>query len=258
MSNQKVLLGTNWKMTKTLSEGRQYVKQLREIEQQLSDQIELFIIPSFPHLYPLKEDVQGTSINIGAQNMHWEEKGAYTGEVSPVMLKELGLDLVEIGHSERRQYYNENDVDVNKKVVAALRHDLKALVCIGENATDKTMNVGKEKVRQQLKIALQHVPAEDVDNVIVAYEPVWAIGENGLPADADYVAEQHDEIRKLLVELYGNKGVETPILYGGSVNKRNFESYLNCQNVSGLFIGRAAWDIDSFRDILFTVNEHHL
>ncbi|WP_163539934.1 triose-phosphate isomerase [Gracilibacillus sp. YIM 98692] len=257
MKNQNILIGTNWKMTKNLKEGREYVEKLLEVKKGLTSKIDLFIIPSFPHLIPIKQDLEGSGVKLGAQTMHWEDSGAYTGEVSPSMLSELELDLIELGHSERRQYYNENDIDVNKKALAAIRHQLQPLICIGEDHLDKDNEVGKERLREQLKIALKGVRKEDVKNVMIAYEPVWAIGENGVPAEPNYVAEQHHNIRALLVELYEEFGEEIPILYGGSVNLNNFEDYLKSDNVNGLFIGRAAWDMTSFKEILYTIDKNY-
>ncbi|WP_158735828.1 triose-phosphate isomerase [Alteribacillus sp. YIM 98480] len=255
--NEKILIGTNWKMTKTLAEGRDYLRRLIEIKKSLSSKIELFVIPSFPHLYPLKELLQESDIKLGAQTMHWEERGAYTGEVSPLMLEEAGVDLIELGHSERRQYYNENDIDLNKKVKAALQKRITPLLCIGENSVDKARNTGNEKIRKQLKVSLYGLTKEEISNVQIAYEPVWAIGSKGVPASAEYVREQHSNIRHLLIELFDETGEDVPILYGGSVNEQNFESYLNCKNVNGLFIGRSAWDIQSFEKILLTIDKNY-
>src|SRR5690625_5177067 len=133
----KIWVGTNWKMTKTIEEGKAYTKNLIEISKSISSNINLFIIPSYTALIPVRELVDDSHVLMGAQNMHWEDTGAYTAEISPRMLDEIGIDLIELGHSERRQYYNETDVDVNKKVLAALHYNIKPLICIGENKEEK-------------------------------------------------------------------------------------------------------------------------
>ncbi|WP_158735822.1 triose-phosphate isomerase [Alteribacillus sp. YIM 98480] len=246
-------IGTNWKMTKTTKEGTAYSKELAAFSEQLDPAlIELFIIPSFPSLVPVKNEINSSQIRLGAQNMHWAERGAYTGEVSPVMLKEIGIDIVELGHSERREYFNENDHDINKKVHAALQYGMKPLVCIGETLEEKENNISVEMLSKQLKVCLKGLEKDQLVNVLIAYEPVWAIGERGIPATPDYVSYIHGEIRVVLTEMYGNEGADVPILFGGSVNHDNYLSYFEDDNVNGLFIGRAAWDVLSFKEILKT------
>jgi L-erythrulose 1-phosphate isomerase len=256
MKDKQLWIGTNWKMTKTLAEGLDYCQQVKTIKQTISSPINLFVIPPYTSLPRLKEELADSDLLLGAQNMHWEDRGAYTGEISPLMLKEIGIDLIELGHSERRQYYNENDYDINKKVHAALRHNIKPLICIGENKQQKDYQLSYEVLAQQLKVCLTGVEVDQLPNVLIAYEPVWAIGENGLPAEADYVSEIHDHLRSVLVELYGEAGQEVPLLYGGSVNTENFKGYLASKNVNGLFIGRAAWNTESFEEILTHIDTH--
>ncbi|WP_040203673.1 triose-phosphate isomerase [Neobacillus jeddahensis] len=247
---KKLWIGTNWKMTKTIAEGIAFTTRLKQISETLPSAIQLFIIPSHTALVPIKEFTSDSSIYLGAQNMHWEDGGAYTGEISPRMLAEMGLDLIELGHSERRQYFNETDEAINKKVHAALAYALKPLICIGENADHKHYHISKETLASQLKISLHGVSKQQAKNVLIAYEPVWAIGEQGVPADAAYVAEIHDFLRQTLIGLFEEVGLEIPILYGGSVNHDNFLEYSKLENVDGLFIGRAAWDIEQFKEIL--------
>jgi L-erythrulose 1-phosphate isomerase len=252
---KKFYIGTNWKMTKTLEEGLVYTRELRKISEQLDQsKIELFIIPSHVSLIPIKSEVEGSQIRIGAQNMHWEERGAYTGEISPLMLQEIGIDIIELGHSERRQYFNENDKDINKKVHAALNFDLKPLICIGERLDEKENNISVETLSKQIKICLKDVKKEQLSDILLAYEPVWAIGEKGIPADSSYVSYIHAEIRKILVELFEEEGKQVPILYGGSVNLENYLDYFKDENVNGLFIGRVAWNTESFAKILNSCN----
>jgi L-erythrulose 1-phosphate isomerase len=252
---EKFYIGTNWKMTKTLAEGLEYTRELRKISDQLDpSKIELFIIPSYTSLIPIKSEVENSHIRIGAQNMHWEERGAYTGEISPLMLKEIGIDIIELGHSERRQYFNENDEDINKKAHAALSFNMKPLICIGERLDEKENDISVETLAKQIKICLKDVKKEQLSNILLAYEPVWAIGEKGIPADADYVSYIHREIRSILVELFEEEGNQVPILFGGSVNLDNYLDYFKDENVNGLFIGRAAWNTESFETILNKCN----
>lgn len=247
----KVWIGTNWKMTKTISEGLAYTRELKKLAESITPNIELFIIPSFTSLLPIREELSGSRIKLGAQNMHWEDRGAYTGEISPRMLDEIGIDLIELGHSERRQYYNENDVDINKKVHAALKYGMRPLVCIGESIDQKNNGISKEVLAAQLKVCLKNVTTEQAQHVLIAYEPVWAIGERGIPAEADYVGEIHSFLRKNLVDLYGEKvGQEIPLLYGGSVRLDNFLNYIQQTNVNGLFVRRTAWNMETFSVLL--------
>lgn len=250
----KLWIGTNWKMHKTVEEGRAYTAKLLQVLHGLHEHMELFIIPPHTSLWPIKDMTRSSRLRLGAQNMHWEDEGAYTGEISPKMLNEIGIDLIELGHSERRQYYNENDEDINKKAHAALRYGMKPLICIGENEAQKRNGVTFEVISSQLKICLNGIEETQINQVLIAYEPVWAIGHAGVPAEAEYVDEIHQYIRSILNELYPQMGKDIPILYGGSVNLTNYLNYLTCDHVNGLFIGRAAWDIESFRQILVTIN----
>ncbi len=254
MAIEQIWIGTNWKMTKTLSEGLSYNKKIQEFTQSFKNPIKLFIIPPFTSLYKIKEELSNGDILLGSQNMHWEDRGAYTGEISPLMLKEIGIDLIELGHSERRQYFNENDQDINKKVHAALRHQFRPLICVGENKEQKDYRISLEILAQQLKICLYGVKKTQLPNIVIAYEPIWAIGEKGTPAEASYVSHIHDHIRSVLENMYGTSALNVPLLYGGSVNTRNFSSYLENKNVNGLFIGRAAWDTKSFEEILKNID----
>lgn len=242
-------LGTNWKMNKSFEESDSYVKALMEMTNKHS-QFNYFIIPPYTHLNRVKEQISSSNIMIGAQNMHWMSQGAYTGEISPQWLNDIGIDIVELGHSERRQYYCENDEDINKKIQSALNFHLTPLLCIGENKKEKMYAVTKEVIRRQIKIALYGLSREEVKKVWVAYEPVWSIGEGGIPAEPNYVEEVHGYIREQLVELFEMDGKEVPIFYGGSVNPENSVSFAQRDNVNGLFIGRSAWDIISFEKII--------
>ena len=179
--------------------------------------------------------------------MSWEDQGQFTGEISPLMLKELGLDLVMIGHSERRHVFGETDVEENKKVKAALNHGFTTLLCIGETAEEKKFGISAEVLRTQLKIGFHDVPAKQANNIWVAYEPVWSIGVNGTPASADYAEEV---IKNCLREIFGEAADEIPVLYGGSVNPGNANELIVQPSIDGLFTGCAAWDADKFNMLI--------
>ncbi|MBU4440535.1 MAG: triose-phosphate isomerase [Acetobacterium sp.] len=253
---KKFLLGTNWKMNKTLAEATKYTDELITVIEKHA-QLEIFIIPPYTHLWKIKEliDSKKSALELGAQNMHYEDAGQFTGEISPVMLKEIGLDIIEIGHCERRQYFNETDETVNLKTLAALKHGFIPLICIGEKAEDKSYHVSKEMLAKQLKIALKNVSRDAIGKFWIAYEPVWAIGVNGTPAETPYVKEIHDFLRGVLVDLFGTAGKDVPLLFGGSVNINNASDYAQLENVDGLFIGRSAWEPDLFEEIMVAVEK---
>ncbi|WP_373483899.1 triose-phosphate isomerase [Acetobacterium sp.] len=253
---KKFLLGTNWKMNKTLAEGTDYTVNVSEIITKYP-QFEFFIIPPHTHLWKLKEllDSKKSALKLGAQNMHYEDAGQFTGEISPVMLAEIGLDIVELGHCERRQYFNETDETVNLKTLAALKHQLLPLICIGEKMSDRNYGISKEMLAKQLKVALKNVSADEIGKFWIAYEPIWAIGVNGIPAETPYVEEIHDFLRSVLIDLYGPSGKDVPLLFGGSVNINNASEYAQLTNVDGLFIGRSAWEPDLFEEIMILVGD---
>jgi len=252
----EIWIGTNWKMTKTIEESLFYTKNLIQVSKQLSPYIKLFIIPSFTALAAVKKITGASNIYLGAQNMHWEEKGPYTGEISPIMLNEIGINIVELGHSERREYFNENNQSINKKAISALKYNMKPLICIGESLVEKNNHISQEVLAMQLKTSLKDLTEKQIKNVMIAYEPVWAIGEKGLPATADYIENIHNFLRKVLYDKFGKDSLNVPLLYGGSVNRNNFKKYLKIKNVDGLFIGRSAWDIDNYKKLLFSLNSY--
>ena len=248
---KKLYFGSNLKMYKNIQDTVAYLQKLVENTKDISrDEIELFIIPSYTTLESATKNVDRDYVLLGAQNMCWEDQGQFTGEISPLMLKELGLDLVMIGHSERRHVFGETDAEENKKVKAALNHGFTTLLCIGETAEEKKYDLGPEVLRTQLKVGLSGVKKEDLGHVWVAYEPVWSIGVNGTPATADYAERMHKEIKNCLVELFGEEGREIPALYGGSVNPGNAEELIIQPSIDGLFVGRAAWQADKFNDLI--------
>lgn len=248
---KKLFFGSNLKMYKGIKETEEYLNSLVELTKDISrDEIEFFIIPSYVTLHNAVEKVDRNYVRLGAQNMCWEDQGQFTGEISPVMLKEMGLDLVMIGHSERRHVFGETDVEENKKVKAALDHGFKTLLCIGETAEQKGFGISAEVLRMQLKIGFHGVDVSKVPNIWVAYEPVWSIGVNGTPATADYAEEMHKVIKATLEELFGEAGKEIPVLYGGSVNPGNANELIVQPSIDGLFVGRSAWNAEAFNKLI--------
>lgn len=248
---EKLYFGSNLKMYKGIKETEEYLQRLVELTKDISrEKIELFIIPSYTTLANAVKCVDRQYVRLGAQNMCWEEQGQFTGEISPVMLEEMGLNLVMIGHSERRHVFGESDVEENKKVRSALTHGFKALLCIGETAEEKAYGISAEILKTQLKIGLHGVDASNAENIWVAYEPVWSIGVNGTPATADYAEEMHKVIKETLGEILGESAKQIPVLYGGSVNPENANELIVQPSIDGLFVGRAAWQADAFDKLI--------
>lgn len=182
--------------------------------------------------------------------MCWEDEGQFTGEISPCMIEEMGINLVMIGHSERRHVFGETDVEENRKVRLALKHGFKTLLCIGETAEEKKYGISSEVLRSQLKIGFYGVDASDALNIWVAYEPVWSIGVNGTPATAQYAEKMHEVIKETLREIFGETGESIPVLYGGSVNPQNANQLIIQPSVDGLFVGRSAWQAQAFEKLI--------
>ncbi len=248
----KLYLGTNTKMYKTIFDTVDFLTRLDTLTSDIDrEKLELFVIPSFTSLEAARKCIPANKISLGAQNMCWEDSGQFTGEISPVMLREVGVKIVEIGHSERRHILRETDFEENKKVLTALSHGFTALLCIGETEEQKELGMSDEVLRIQLKAGLHGVAPEQAENLWVAYEPVWAIGVNGKPASKEYADEKHAVIKQTLTELFGKEaGGDIPTLYGGSVNKENAEGLIEMPHIDGLFIGRSAWDAKNFNEII--------
>jgi len=245
-------IGTSWKMNKTLRQARDYAQQLLPAAEWRDPRLQAFIIPPFTALATVCEALKETPLLVGAQNMHWADHGAYTGEISPPMIKDCGAALVELGHSERRSLFNETDKTINCKVQAALAHGLRPLICVGESERDKRYGLAAEVVAMQVKIALHGLMPAALRQVLIAYEPVWAIGESGIPATPDYANEMHGRIRLVLAALTA-EAAQVPILYGGSVNLQNCRDLAAQPQIDGLFIGRAAWEAAGFLEIVRAV-----
>ncbi|MCF7481517.1 triose-phosphate isomerase [Vibrio sp. J1-1] len=248
---KKIWVGTSWKMNKNAHAAEAWVSAVLPALQQCSERIQPFVIPAFPYVKVVADQLTEQPIRIGVQNICWQDEGAYTGEVSPLMAKDCGASIVEIGHSERRAMFGETDETVNLKVQTALRHGLTPLVCVGDTAQEKQWGVSAESVIRQVKIALYNVPSDLLTSVLVAYEPVWAIGENGTPATNDEAQLIHKAIRTALREQYGAEiANDMTILYGGSVNLSNAGGLIEQIDIDGVFVGRTAWEAEGYSELL--------
>lgn len=252
---KKYLIGTSWKMNKTLQEALEFCAILAQ-GGPLPDTLQPFVIPPFTAVREVTQALRQSGVHCltGVQNMHFADRGAFTGEISPLMVKDTGATLVEIGHSERRQYCGETDETVRLKAAAALRHGLTPLICIGDSLQEKRWGVSNETVTRQMKAALAGLPPEQVANVIIAYEPIWAIGDQGIPATPEEARQVHEQLYHALTATYGADIADRiPLLYGGSVNHDNAATLLALPHIDGLFIGRAAWEGESYRRMLTTL-----
>ncbi len=248
MTATDIWIGTSWKMNKTLGEAEGFAKALLEAEPRRSDSVQRFVIPPFTALREVARILTPTSVLVGAQNMHWEDAGAWTGEISPVMLTDCGAHLVEIGHSERRAYFGETNRTVGLKTEAAVRHGMIPLICVGETLSDRDAGRAGAVLEEQTRGALSELKGgQKSAPVLLAYEPVWAIGDGATPAAPEYADARQAEILAVAEDVLGRR---VRCLYGGSVDQGNCVDLIECPHVDGLFIGRSAWDVDSYLKIL--------
>ncbi len=249
-----VWLGTSWKMTKTLLEATTYVEELCAAT--TPPGVQPFLLPAHTALAAVRDALPaGSAVLLGAQNAHWAPEGAGTGEVSMRMVADAGAHLVELGHSERREAFAETDATVALKVRAACQHGLVPLVCVGEPAAVRGAGEQEAFVVAQVRAALVHLRAEQVASVVIAYEPVWAIGAQGRPATPEEVAPVMAALARALAELSDGRP-RRALLYGGSVDPDNAGALLEVPHTDGLFIGRAAWTAAGFRELLSIAGEH--
>jgi triosephosphate isomerase len=247
---RKIFIAGNWKMNKTAAEARELCEALKASCAQFSGKVEIAVCPTFTSLTTAVEVLKGSNIKVGAQNIHWADNGAFTGEISGAMLKEIGVEYVIIGHSERRQYFGETDETVNKRIKAALKYDLKPIVCIGELLQERESGVTNSVLEKQIKGALDGISAEDMLKITIAYEPVWAIG-TGKTATPDVAQETHEFIRKTLAGLYGADVAEKiTVQYGGSMKDSNSKELTAQKDIDGGLIGGAALKADSFTALI--------
>ena len=237
MARKKIIAG-NWKMNMTPSEAVKLVEELKPLV--VNDEVDVvFCVPAID-IIPAMEAAKGTNIQIGAENMYFEEKGAYTGEISPNMLVDAGVKYVIIGHSERREYFAETDETVNKKVLKAFEHGLTPIICCGETLTQREQGITLDWIRQQIKIAFQNVTAEQAKTAVIAYEPIWAIG-TGKTATTEQAQEVCADIRKCIAEIYDDAtAAEIRIQYGGSVNAGNAAELFAKPDIDGGLVGGAS------------------
>ena len=244
---RKVIAG-NWKMNMLPNEAISCVDELAKLVKDTENEV-ILCVPYTDLFYAILT-AQNTNIKIGAQNMHWEESGAYTGEVSGEMLKCIGVEYVIIGHSERRQYFNETDETVNKKVKAALRNDLKPIVCVGETLEQREAGKTEEVITSQTKLALEGLTEEQVQNTIIAYEPIWAIG-TGKTATAEDANNSIKDIRNEIRKNYGQNIAENVIIqYGGSVKASNAKELFSTSDIDGGLVGGASLKVEEFANIV--------
>ena len=242
------IIAGNWKMNNTIKEGIELIEDIKKTE--LDENVESVICVPYTMLKDAKAAVNETNIKIGAQNMHYEESGAFTGEISPLMLKEIGVDYVIIGHSERREYFKETDQDINRKIISALTHNIKPILCVGESLEERESNIQEKIVNDQIEKALKDVNGSELENIVIAYEPIWAIG-TGKTASSDDANEMLVSIRKKIKSLYDEKSSEVIRLqYGGSVKPNNIEELMSKSDVDGALVGGASLKADDFVKLL--------
>ena len=241
------IIAGNWKMHKTIAEALEFVNEVKDRVN--NDKVEAVICAPFTLLKDLKQATKGTNIKIGAQNMHFEEKGAFTGEISPLMLKELDMDYVVIGHSERRQYFNETDETVNKKVLKALEVGIDPILCVGETLEEREAGNTKDVCKVQVEKALENVSKEDLAKVVIAYEPVWAIG-TGKTATSEDANDVIAYIREVVANLYGELANEVRIQYGGSVKPSNVAEIMNQSDIDGALVGGASLEANDYVELV--------
>jgi len=246
---RKPLIAGNWKMYKTRREARDVVNALLPLVAN-NKPVEIAICPPATALNDLADLVKGTNVALGAQNCHWEDEGAFTGELSPRMLKDAGCKYVIVGHSERRQFFGETDANINKKARALYRNQIIPIICVGETLAEREASRTAEVVTTQLKGCLAGLPAERFAESVIAYEPVWAIG-TGKTATPEQAQEVHALIRKLIAEIFGpNVAEQVRIQYGGSVKPENATTLMTQPDIDGALVGGASLKADSFAAIV--------
>ena len=245
---RKPLMAGNWKMNKTVEEAAGMVKALKAAVANVSD-VEILVCPAFTALYAVNNEIKGSNINLGAQNLFWEAKGAFTGEISPAMVKEAGCSYVIIGHSERRQYFAETDETVNKRVKAAFANGLIPVVCVGETLEEREKDITFKVIETQIRGGLAGLSPEEASSAVIAYEPVWAIG-TGKTATPDQAQQVHAFIRQLYREIYADAAGKVRILYGGSVNPKNVSDLMKQPDIDGGLVGGASLEADSFAQLV--------
>ena len=247
MARKKIIAG-NWKMNMTPSEAVKLVETLKPLVQ--NDEVDVvFGVPAID-IVPVVEACKGTNIAVAAENMYFEEKGAYTGEIAPAMLVDAGVKYVILGHSERRDYFGETNEDVNKKVLKAFEHGITPIMCCGESLEQREQGITMDWIRQQVKVGLQNVTADQAKTMVIAYEPIWAIG-TGKSASVEIAENCCKIVRDQVKVMYGEEAAEkVRIQYGGSVKPNNIVEYMAQPDIDGALIGGASLKEDSFTEII--------
>ena len=247
---RKIIAG-NWKMNMLPNEAMSFINELEPYAKNAKCEI-ILCVPYTDLFYSLLT-AQNTNIKIGAQNMHWEEAGAYTGEIAPNMLKCINVEYVIIGHSERRQYFAETDETVNKKIKSALKHELNPILCVGETMKQRELGLEEEVIKQQIIGALEGITKEQAEKIVIAYEPIWAIG-TGKVATKNDASNMIKLIRKEIESLYDKEVANNvSILYGGSVNKNNSKELFETSDIDGALVGGASLKVDEFNEIIKSI-----
>ncbi len=243
------LIAGNWKLFKTMAEATNSIADLKPLVEDVQD-VEIVVAPVFTALSSVALAVKGSSIKVAAQNCFWEDEGAFTGEVSPKLLRDAGCSHVIIGHSERRQYFGETDFTVNRKIKAALAADLTVLLCVGESLAERESGGTFHVIETQVRGSLDNIQAEKLTNIVIAYEPVWAIG-TGKTATDEQAQEVHAFVRELVGKIYNHSiANEMRILYGGSVKPENIKGLMAKPDIDGALVGGASLKADSFAGIV--------
>ncbi|MCG1026900.1 triose-phosphate isomerase [Virgibacillus halodenitrificans] len=246
---RKTVIAGNWKMNKVMSEAKGFMDEVvKKVPN--SNKVEMIVCPPYPFLSTLIKQTEGSNVKVAAQNMHFEENGAFTGEVSPLMLKDLGVTHVILGHSERREYFAETDETVNKKTHAAFNHGLIPIVCVGETLEQREANETMNHVEGQVKEALKGLSEQQIAETIIAYEPIWAIG-TGKTASSEEANEVCTHIRNVIKKVTSEEIAEKVIIqYGGSVKPANIDELLSQSDIDGALVGGASLEADSFLQLV--------
>lgn len=246
---RKVVIAGNWKMNKTGAEGKAFVEAFKPLVADISD-VEIVVCPTFTALSEVVAAAAGSNVKVGAQNIHWAESGAFTGEISADMLKETGVEYVIIGHSERRQYFGETDETVNSRLKAALAAGLIPMVCIGELLEERENGKTESVINTQVRGAFEGISNDDMEKVIIAYEPVWAIG-TGKTATPEMAEETHAYVRSVVADMFGQETADrVRIQYGGSMKSANSAELIAQEDIDGGLVGGASLEADSFADLI--------
>jgi len=249
-----MIIAANWKMHKTVPETLEFLEEFKSRSKEISREVRVVICPPFTSLYAAREKYAGEDFALGAQNVHWEKEGAFTGEVSPLMLKDAGISHVIVGHSERRHIMGESDEVINKKLKTILDHGFIPIFCVGETEEEREKGLTEEVLQKQVKQGLQDINKESLEGLVVAYEPVWAIGTGraAYPEDARQAAQT---IRRAVNESGAGQGDSVEVLYGGSVKSNNIAQFVSLKEIQGALVGGASLQAGSFVELIKAAQE---